>query len=453
MDFLFSIFAFILLVGILVAIHEYGHFIAAKLCNVKVLRYSIGFGKILVSRRTGHDQTEYCLSAVPLGGYVQLLDERSEEVEDHEKDRAFNNQTPLKKIFILFAGPAANFIFSIIAYTLMFSSGVPGQKPIIGEVNQKSVAWESNIREGDEVIAVGEREVKTWQSALISMIGEVLKDEEISIQLIDRNGLKKVAILDVQGRTKELTSPDLLFPGLGFSPQYPELKPVVVSVVSGSPAELSGIQKNDILLSIDGEELKNIEQFSQIIMERPRQVIELIVSRNNEDYIASVSLGLREDNPSMGFIGLQTTVDQNQLQDYMAIEKYSLLQSFFMSIEETNRMISLTINMLGKMVTGQISSDNLSGPVGIAKDAGTVAKRGIIATLSFMAIISISLGILNLLPIPVLDGGQILFVCIETIIRKPLPEKIQLFFQQIGVAALLFLMVFALYNDLSRIFG
>ena len=260
-------------------------------------------------------------------------------------------------------------------------------------------------------------------------------------------------MLDVTGRTKELTSPDLLFPGLGFSPQSPTLKPIVVSVVSNSPADLSGLRKNDILQSIDGIEIMNINQFSQLIMDRPNTEIDLLIKRNEEDYITKVFLSTRDDNQKMGYIGLQTTLDPSQLEEYMAIEKYSFAQSFFMSIEETNRMIGLTLNMLGKMVTGQISSDNLSGPVGIAKDAGTVAKRGLIATLSFMAIISISLGILNLLPIPVLDGGQILFVCIETVIRRPLPEKIQMAFQQIGVTALLFLMVFALYNDLARIFG
>ena len=453
MDFLFSVIAFIVLVGILVAIHEYGHFIAAKLCNVKVLRYSIGFGKVLASKRSGNDQTEYCLSLIPLGGYVQLLDERSEEVAQEEKDRAFNNQTPIKKIFILFAGPAANFIFSIIAYTLMFSAGVPGQKPIIGEVDQQSIAWDANIRAGDEIISIGDRDVKTWQSALISMIGEVLEDEKISIQLINANGSEKIAVLDVRGRTKELTSPDLLFPGLGFTPQSPNLKPIIVSVVPDSPADRSGLKKDDILKTIDDIEIQNIEQFSQLIMDRPNALIDLLIERDGMDYETDVSLTTREDNQAMGYIGLQTTFDQDQLQEYMAIEKYSFTQSFLMSIEETNRMIGLTLNMLGKMVTGQISSDNLSGPVGIAKDAGTVAKRGIIATLSFMAIISISLGILNLLPIPVLDGGQILFVCIETVIRRPLPEKIQIAFQQIGVTALLFLMIFALYNDLARIFG
>ena len=453
MDFLFSVIAFIVLVGVLVAIHEYGHFIAAKLCNVKILRYSIGFGKVLASKRSGNDQTEYCLSLIPLGGYVQLLDERSEEVAEKEKDRAFNNQSPIKKIFILFAGPAANFIFSIIAYTLMFSAGVPGQKPIIGEVDQQSIAWDANIRAGDEIISIGDRDVKTWQSALISMIGEVLEDEKISIQLINANGSEKIAVLDVRGRTKELTSPDLLFPGLGFTPQSPNLKPIVVSVVPDSPADRSGLKKDDILKTIDDIEIQNIEQFSQLIMDRPNALIDLLIERDGMDYETDVSLTTREDNQAMGYIGLQTTFDQDQLQEYMAIEKYSFTQSFLMSIEETNRMIGLTLNMLGKMVTGQISSDNLSGPVGIAKDAGTVAKRGIIATLSFMAIISISLGILNLLPIPVLDGGQILFVCIETVIRRPLPEKIQIAFQQIGVTALLFLMIFALYNDLARIFG
>ena len=335
----------------------------------------------------------------------------------------------------------------------MFSAGVPGQKPIIGNVDQQSIAWEASIREGDEIISVGDRAVKTWQSALISMIGEVLEDEQISIQLIDTNGRQKNALLDVTGRTKELTSPDLLFPGLGFSPQSPNLKPIVVSVVSNSPADQSGLKKDDILKSIDGIEIININQFSQLIMDRPNAEIDLLINRDKEDYITKVSLSSREDNKAMGYIGLQTTLDQNQLQEYMAVEQYSFAQSFLMSIEETNRMIVLTLNMLGKMVTGQISSDNLSGPVGIAKDAGTVAKRGIIATLSFMAIISISLGILNLLPIPVLDGGQILFVCIETVIRRPLHEKIQMVFQQIGVMALLFLMVFALYNDLMRIFG
>ena len=205
---------------------------------------------------------------------------------------------------------------------LSWHTGVPGQKPIIGEVDQQSIAWKANIRAGDEIISVGEREVKTWQSALISMIGEVLEDEQISIQLINANGSKKNVLLDVSGRTKELTSPDLLFPGLGFTPKSPNLKPIVVSVVPDSPADQSGLKKDDILKSIDGIQIQNIEQFSQLIMDRPNALINLLIERDGMGYETDVSLTTREDNKSMGYIGLQTTFDQDQLQEYMAIEKY-----------------------------------------------------------------------------------------------------------------------------------
>ena len=453
MDFLFSIIAFIVLVGVLVAIHEYGHFLAAKLCNVKVLRYSIGFGKVLVSRKTGHDQTEYCLSAIPLGGYVQLLDERSEDVPEEQQYRAFNRQSATKRIFILFAGPLANFLFAIVAYIFMFSSGIPGTVPLIGNVEQQSIAWQNNIRTGDQIVNVGGREVTTWQGTLISMIGEILDDEIIMLSVIDELNNKKDIVLDVTGRTKELTAPNAIFSGLGFQPFQPIINPVIASVTENSPAEKAGLKSGDILLTIDGTEINGLEQFVELVFSRPGKRVDIEIQRNGEVYLTEVKLGVKEDDSSKGFIGLGTTIDKEQINQYLAIEKYSFPQNITMAIDQTNEMIVLTLNMFGKMITGQISGKNLSGPVGIAKDAGTVAKRGLIATLSFMAIISISLGILNLLPVPVLDGGQIVFVLIEKIIRRPLPDKIQIVFQQIGVGALLFLMVFALYNDLTRIFN
>ena len=442
MDFLFSIIAFIVLVGVLVAIHEYGHFLAAKLCNVKVLRYSIGFGKVLISRKTGHDQTEYCLSAIPLGGYVQLLDERSEDVAEEEKHRAFNRQSATKRIFILF----------IVAYIFMFSSGIPGTVPLIGDVEPQSIAWQNNIRTGDQIVNVGGREVTTWQGTLISMIGEILDDEIIMLSVIDSSN-KKDIVLDVTGRTKELTAPNAIFSGLGFQPFQPIINPVIASVTENSPAEKAGLKSGDTLLTIDGIEINGLEQFVELVFSRPGKRVDIEIQRNGEVYLTEVKLGVKEDDSSKGFIGLGTTIDKEQINQYLAIEKYSFPQNITMAVDQTNEMIVLTLNMFGKMITGQISGKNLSGPVGIAKDAGTVAKRGLIATLSFMAIISISLGILNLLPVPVLDGGQIVFVLIEKIIRRPLPEKIQIIFQQIGVGALLFLMVFALYNDLTRIFN
>jgi regulator of sigma E protease len=453
MDFLFSVLAFIVLVGVLVAIHEYGHYLLARLCNVKVLRYSIGFGKVLWSKKTGLDQTEYCLSAIPLGGYVQLLDERSEEVDENEKHRAFNNQSATKKILILFAGPFANFLFAVIAYMTMFSLGVPGVVPIIGEIEPESIAWQNNLKSGDQIINVGEKEVQTWQASLISMIGEILDDEQINITLKDKFGNVKYATLDVTGRTKELTAPNALMPALGFKPFVPSIKPIIESVITDGPADRAGLLPEDVIQKVDDVDINNWSQFAEIIVAKPNQNIQLEIKRQNRTYLKTVLLDSSADNNNHGFIGLKARIDQDQLKQYQAIQKYRFPKSLTMAVNETNQMIVLTLNMLGKMISGQISGKNLSGPVGIAKDAGTVAKRGFIATLSFMAIISISLGVLNLFPIPIVDGGQIVFVLVEKLIGRPLPEKVQIVFQQFGIGALLFLMLFALYNDLIRIFG
>ena len=453
MDFLFSIIAFIVLVGVLVAIHEYGHYLAARLCNVKVLRYSIGFGKVFLSKKIGRDQTEYCLSAIPLGGYVQLLDERNDEVDKSELDRAFNTQSSTKRIFILCAGPFANFLFSIVAYMTMFSIGVPGMVPIIGDVEPDSIAWQSNLRSEDKIVNIGGKNVKTWQDSLISMIGDILDDEQIKITVINKSGNKKTVVLDVTGRTKELTSPNILMPGLGFKPFIPTIKPIIESVIPDGPADKADLMSGDVILKVNNIDIKNWNHFSEIIITNPNQNIDVEIKRLDKFYQTTVFLDSRTDDANQGFIGIQARIDENEMRKYQAIQQYSFPENLTMALNQTNQMIILTLNMLGKMVTGQISGKNLSGPIGIAKDAGTVAKRGLIATLSFMAIISISLGILNLFPLPILDGGQILFVLIEKLIRRPIPEKIQIIFQQIGVGALLFLMVFAVYNDLIRIFS
>jgi regulator of sigma E protease len=453
MDFLFSIIAFIVLIGVLVAIHEYGHYLAARLCNVKVLRYSIGFGKVFWSKKIGRDQTEYCLSAIPLGGYVQLLDERNDEVDESELHRAFNTQSATKRIIILCAGPFANFLFSIVVYMTMFSIGVPGIVPIIGDVEPDSIAWQNNLRSGDKILNIGGKNVKTWQDSLISMIGDILDDEQIKITVINKSGNKKTVILDVTGRTKELTSPNTLMPGLGFKPFIPTIKPIIESVIPDGPADKADLMSGDVILRVNDIDIKSWNHFSEIIITNPNQNIDVEIKRLDKFYQTTVFLDSKTDDKNQGFIGLQVRIDENEIKKYQAIQQYSFPENLTMALNQTNQMIILTLNMFGKMVTGQISGKNLSGPLGIAKDAGTVAKRGLIPTLSFMAIISISLGILNLFPLPILDGGQILFVLIEKLIRRPIPEKIQIIFQQIGVGALLFLMIFAVYNDLIRIFS
>ena len=242
-------------------------------------------------------------------------------------------------------------------------------------------------------------------------------------------------------------------PGLGFKPFIPTIKPIIEAVVPDGPADRAGLLPEDVILKVDEVDIKNWNQFVETITAKPNQNIKVEIKRLDRIYQKTVLLDTNVDNEDQGFIGLRARIDQDQVKKYQAIQKYRFPKSLTMAINETNQIIVLTLNMFSKMVRGQISGKNLSGPVGIAKDAGTVAKRGFIATLSFMAIISISLGILNLFPLPILDGGQIVFVLIEKMMGRPLPEKIQIVFQQFGIGALLFLMVFALYNDLIRIFG
>ena len=242
-------------------------------------------------------------------------------------------------------------------------------------------------------------------------------------------------------------------PGLGFKPFIPTIKPNIEAVVTDGPADKAGLLPEDVILKVDDVDIKNWSQFTEVIIAKPNQNVEVEIKRLDRIYQKTVFLGAQADNKNQGFIGLRARIDEDQVKKYQTIQKYRFPKSLTMAINETNQMIVLTLNMFGKMVRGQISGKSLSGPVGIAKDAGTVAKRGLIATLSFMAIISISLGILNLFPLPILDGGQIVFVLIEKLIGRPLPEKVQIIFQQFGIGALLFLMIFALYNDLVRIFG
>ena len=241
-------------------------------------------------------------------------------------------------------------------------------------------------------------------------------------------------------------------PALGFKPFVPSIKPIIESVITDGPADRAGLLPEDVIQKVDDVDINNWNQFAEIIVARPNQNIQLEIKRQDRTYLKTVLLDSNADNNNQGFIGLKARIDEDQLKQYQAIQKYRFPKSLTMAINETNQMIVLTLNMFGKMIQGQISGKNLSGPGGIARDAGTVAKRGFIATLSFMAIISISLGILNLFPLPILDGGQIVFVLIEKLIGRPLPERIQIVFQQFGIGALLFLMVFALYNDLIRIF-
>ena len=449
-----SIFAFVLAIGILVAVHEYGHYLVARLIGVKVLRFSIGFGRPIWRRRWGTDQTEYCVSAVPLGGYVKLLDEREGNVEPVDLPRAFNRQPIPKRIAVLVAGPLMNFVFAVFAYWAMFVIGVPGAQPIIGDVTEASIAADAGVAEGDRIVQVGERAVATWEGAILAMLDSILAGGDMPMQVVDRQDDRRAVWLDVRGKVTELTEPGKLFSGLGITPWAPPWFPLVTEVQAGSPAEMAGLLPGDLILRLDGDPVQNGADWVRLVQAKPDQTVQIVVERGESELQLTVALGakLSEGDP-VGWIGTTTTVPPGVLDRYRADQRYSFGESFGVALKRTWSMSALTVRMVGRMITGEVSVKNISGPINIAQYAGYSASGGLASFLSFLAIVSISLGILNLLPIPMLDGGQVVYQVLEAFKGGPLSERAQLIGQQIGIVILVVLMSFAFYNDLARIFN
>ena len=449
-----SIFAFVLAIGILVAVHEYGHYLIARLIGVKVLRFSIGFGRPIWLRRWGTDQTEYCVSAVPLGGYVKLLDEREGNVDTVDLPRAFNRQPIPKRIAVLVAGPMMNFVFAVFAYWTMFVIGVPGAQPIIGDVTEASIAANAGLAEGDRIVQVGEQPVATWEGAILAILDSILADGDMPMQVVDRQDDRRTVRLDVQGKMTELTEPGKMFSGLGITPWAPPWFPLVMDVQAGSPAETAGLLPGDLILRLDGDPVHNGADWVRLVQSKPDQTVQLVVERGRAELQLTVGLAskLSEGNP-VGWIGTTTTVPPGVLDRYRADQRYSFGESFGVALKRTWSMSALTVRMVGRMITGEVSAKNISGPINIAQYAGYSASGGLVSFLSFLAIVSISLGILNLLPIPMLDGGQVVYQVLEAFKGSPLSERAQLIGQQIGIAILVVLMSFAFYNDLARIFN
>lgn len=451
---LISTLAFIAAIGLLVAIHEYGHYIVARAFGVKVLRYSIGFGRVLWSRRTGQDQTEYCLSAIPLGGYVKLLDERDCAVTFAERGRAFNRQSTTARIAILSAGPAFNLLFAIVAYTIMFMSGVPGMKPFVGAVESGSIAAAAGLREGDAIVAVGERPVRTWESATLAMLDGMLADDEIRLDVSDASGQERAVIMRTAGRESELTEPGQLFIKLGLEPWSPKPEPVIGELTPGGPAEEAGFLPGDRIVTADGKPVATWAEWVEVVRARPGERLDVTILRGENEKRIVVAVGsVSSDDGQIGRIGAAVQLPEDLLAGMRAEERYGFAQAVVRATAKTWEMSELTLRMIWRMITGDVSPKNISGPINIAQYAGLSATIGLSAFLSFLAIVSISLGVLNLLPIPMLDGGQIVYTVAESLKGGPLSERAQMIGQQIGIAFLLVLMSFAFYNDISRLLG
>ncbi|MCC5794394.1 MAG: RIP metalloprotease RseP [Chromatiales bacterium] len=453
-EFLTSLLAFIVAIGVLVAVHEYGHYIVARMYGIKVLRYSIGFGKVLWSRRSGPDNTEYCISAIPLGGYVKLLDERDCAVTLAERDRAFNRQPIPARIAVLFAGPGFNLAFAVLAYWLMFMVGVPGLKPMVGNIQADSTAEVAGLRDGDTITAVGGRPVATWEGAIIAMLDSMLGEGEIRLTLADQQGRERSAVLPTAGRESELTEPGQLLVRLGFEPYSPRVPPLIGDLSPGGSAERSGLRSGDLVLSADGEAVANWVEWVDYVRARPGETVPLTVLRDGRELSLDLDIDVLESAEGpIGRIGAGVLFPDDVLAAMRAEERYGLLAAVPQAALKTWEMTQLTVRMLWRMVTGDVSPRNISGPINIAQYAGQSATIGLPAFLSFLAIVSISLGILNLLPVPMLDGGQIVYSLAEAAKGSPLSERTQIIGQQVGILLLLLLMSFAFYNDLSRLFG
>ena len=447
------VIAFLLAIGVLVAIHEFGHFWMARRLGIRVVRFSVGFGRPLW-RRQAADGTEYALSAIPLGGYVKLLDEREGPVAPEHLSQAYNRQPVWRRVTVLLAGPAANFLFAVCAYWLLFVVGVPALKPVIGEVEPGSIAARAGLRDGDEIVRVGAQPTPTRETAVIAILDGLMKERPIELALARADGSTSETALRFEGSTRGLTEPGALLPGLGFDFWYPTVPPVVGKVLPDSPAERAGVQAGDRIVAIDGQAVADFPGLVQRVQPNPGRTLEFTVERQGDRITLPIEVqSQREGDRMVGRIGVQPVAGAAAPEEMRTAERYGVLESLPRAAAKTWSMSVLTLRMLWNVVTGDVSVKNLSGPINIAEYAGFSLQQGALAFLSFLAIVSVSLFVLNLLPIPILDGGQIAFQLAELVKGSPLSERAQAVGQQIGLFLLLVLMSFAFYNDLSRLFS
>jgi len=451
---LHSILAFVVAIGVLVTIHEFGHYWVARKMGVKVLRFSVGFGKPLWMKRMGEDQTEYVIAAIPLGGFVKMLDEREGDVDETELDRTFNRKSVWKRFAIVVAGPMFNFFFAIAAYYLIYLAGVAGIKPIIGEVENPSPAYTAGLVKQDRILSVNGIETPSWEKARFTLLEEAVGQDSLVLEV---QGID----LSIQQKTIDISNLGLLqeeqidlMGELGISNWRPDIAPIIDAVIADGAAEAAGVKAGDLVVSIDGEAIRNINHWVETIRANPERTLNLVVKRGGEPVSLLLTPRLTQANgESYGFIGVKNRVEipEEIRQEMMVVERYGPISALAESFDKTWRMSWLTLRVLGKLVIGEASVKNLSGPITIARYAGITASIGLEQFLGFLAIISISLGVLNLLPIPMLDGGHLFYYLIEIIKGSPVSEAVEITGQKIGIALLFGLMSIAIYNDLLRL--
>ena len=451
MNALFIIAAAILLLGPLIAIHEFGHYIVARKLGVKVLVYSIGFGPTLLKWTSKKSGIQYQLSALPLGGYVKMLDEREGNVAEEDLPKAFNRQHPWKRIAIVAAGPLINLIFAILLFWVLF---LPAQEQLntrVGKVLPNTPAATVQMQPGDKIVAVDGTQVETWETLSYALVDRVGETGVVSIQA-DRAGENKLFQLPIKDYLKDQSQSPL--ESLGFLPYRPEIPAVINKLSEDGAAIRQGLKQGDKILAIDGVQMKDWFDVVQVVQASPEKLLKIDVLRNNQVVQLEVMPQGKRDNMGnvTGMLGVQSDPGKiNIPEEYKQTIHYTPIEALGMAVDKTANLSSMILNSIVKMVRGLIGLDNLSGPITIAKVAGQSAEMGWETFISFMALMSVSLGILNLLPIPMLDGGHLVYYFVELIRGKPVSEQIQLVGLKIGMVLLGSMMLLALFNDFMRL--
>lgn len=448
---LWNLISFIVALGILVAVHEFGHFWVARRCGVKVEKFSIGFGKSIWSK-VGKDGTEYSISMIPLGGYVKMVDSRVDEVPEHEKHLAFDKKPLWKRTSIVAAGPIFNFLFAIFAYWLVFLIGIPAVKPVIGEVTPNSIVAEAGIESGMELKSISGIKTPDWESVNMGLISHI-GDDLMTVTLTSANevGSEVTKTLDLREWEFDPETQSAM-QSLGFAPYTPEVYRVIEQVSQGGAAEKAGVLPGDEIVAIGERRVTEWKQVVEAVRSNPDTPIELTVLRQGYEQTLTLTPGSRElaNKEVVGFAGIAPKVAEWP-ESYRFDLQFGVFESVGKAVDKTGQVIGLTISMLKKLIVGDVGLNNLSGPISIAKGAGATADYGLVYFLGFLALISVNLGIINLVPLPMLDGGHLLFFAIEAVIRRPVPERVQEMGFRIGGAIIFSLMALALFNDFTRL--